>query len=508
MLRRDLVRRISRVTSSFVRGQTYATETDCKPFQDIPGPKGIYQWPLIGTMLLFKPFTEFTAETVHKLIDSMFDRYGPVVRLQLGREMVMVSDVRDIETVFRREGKYPNRPPIELVEVLFERNGYKKSIMIEQGENWYKLRSAVNKRLMKADSASHYLEPQNLVADDFVQILANQKLEPEQLSDLFYRYASESIGVVTFNKRLGFMDGSADKEEREFLEASKVAFEQIHMSMSGKSVLHKFYRNKTYRTFEQAIWVMKRNSSAHAAKAREIIKQKEKEGTLNPEEPNLLLSLASEKNFSDEDVSNMIDSLYTAGTDSTAKNLQAIFFNLARNPEKQELLRQEVDRVIGPDKPLTAKALTEMVYLKACVKESFRLLFPTLSGTGRVLPVDVVLGGYRVPAGTFIILGNPRASKVYFDEPDNFIPERWLRSGPSHKQDSTQTLAVLPFGHGPRNCIGQRFATQEMYLATAKVLQKLKIELEPESWNTEFVYRVFIDPKVPLKFKFSPVQQA
>lgn len=66
------------------------------------------------------------------------------------------------------------------------------------------------------------------------------------------------IGVVTFNKRLGFLDGSANKEERAFLEASKVAFEQLHMSMSGKSLLHKLYRNKTYRIFEQAISVIKR----------------------------------------------------------------------------------------------------------------------------------------------------------------------------------------------------------------------------------------------------------
>ncbi|XP_059155786.1 cytochrome P450 10-like [Physella acuta] len=233
------------------------TVTEGKPFEEMPGPRGIYTWPLIGTALHFKPFTEYTAETSHKLVDSLFDKYGPVVKVQLGRKLVMVSDPKDIETVFRNEGKYPNRPPVELVEVYQKRRGITKTLTVEQGENWYRLRSAVNKRLMRADSATHYLQQQNHVTDDFIKILATNSLRPEELSELFYRYASESIGVVTFNKRLGYLDNSADEEANKFLEASKTVFRQIHMSMSGKSLMHNLYRNKTYRIFERAIDIVK-----------------------------------------------------------------------------------------------------------------------------------------------------------------------------------------------------------------------------------------------------------
>ncbi|XP_059178984.1 probable cytochrome P450 12a5, mitochondrial [Physella acuta] len=210
--------------------------------------------------------------------------------------------------------------------------------------------------------------------------------------------------------------------------------------------------------------------------------------------------------MTNEDINNLLASLYMAGTDSTAKNLQAFFYNLAKNPDKQEILRREILEVVGDSGLVDAAALSKMSYLKHCLKESFRLNYPTATGVNRALPKDIVASGYRIPAGTKILLSNPRAAKLCFEDPDKFIPERWERSEDGRKQDTSSNMAVLPFGYGPRNCIGRRFAVQEIYLATSKVLQKLKIELEPESWNTEFIYTVFLDTEKPLRFKFTKIR--
>ncbi|XP_059176958.1 probable cytochrome P450 12a5, mitochondrial [Physella acuta] len=478
---------------------------EVKPFEEIPGPRGLYSLPYIGSVLHFKPFGKYTPQTIDKLFENLHERYGSVVRVQLGRTYVLVENPKDIETVFRNEGKYPYRLPIDIYKFVCEKNGYKPTLSQTQGEAWHALRTPANKSLMKADSAYHYLVPQNAVADDFVNILATQKLTPEEMKDLFFRYASESIGVVVFNTRLGFLGTSLDKEKSEFLAATKDFFSVIAAGLSGKIMTYKWYKSRVYRKMDNCIKTIKQNSRKRISEALATIEQRKQEGNFDPEEPNLLLSLAAEKGLDKEDVSSILESLYMAGTDSTANNLQVFFYNLAKNPDKQEILRKEILEVVGESGVVDAKALSKMSYLKQCLKESFRLNYPTPSGTLRILPNDIVVSGYRVPAGTAFLLGNKRACRTYFDDPDKFIPERWTRADDGRKQDNTNSMAVLPFGHGPRNCIGQRFAVQEIYLATSKVLQKLKIEVDPESLNTEFIYIGFIDTKYPIRFKFTKI---
>ncbi|XP_059155785.1 probable cytochrome P450 12e1, mitochondrial [Physella acuta] len=133
----------SRLSVRGASGMTHPTtdQLEVRPFEEIPGPRGPYQWPVIGTLLLFKPFSQYTAETVHKMVDAMFQRYGPVVKLQLGKQVIMACDPKDIETVFRNEGKFPHRPPFSLEKVFAERNNLTRSLTMAQGEDWYTYRA-------------------------------------------------------------------------------------------------------------------------------------------------------------------------------------------------------------------------------------------------------------------------------------------------------------------------------------------------------------------------------
>ncbi|KAK0042392.1 cytochrome P450 10 [Biomphalaria pfeifferi] len=483
----------------------FNVEVKAKPFSDIPGPKGIYQWPVIGTLVLYKPFTKYTPETLSDLLNAMHDKYGPVLKLRLGPQVVVVSDPEDIENVYQNEGKYPVRHGLDLIHTYNRRNNYTDSLSQLQGPEWHALRVLINKRLLKVDSALHYLEQQNKVADDFVRALQTEKLSPEDIEDLFFRFASESIALVTFNKRLGLFDHNPDKDSLEFLEAMKSCLLMIQRAISGKSLTHKWWRNSTYRTFETNRNILQRISSEHVNEAKTLVEEQINSGTFSEEEPNLLFSLLSEKEISNETVTNLMMSLYTGGTDSTAKNSQVFLLNLAQNPDKQELLRREILDVLGPDGPLTAKTLSKLVYLKAALKESFRMNYPTAIGNLRILPVDIVLGGFKVPTGVPIILFNPRPARTYFENPDQFLPERWLRSEGNTKKDSAKSMIVLPFGHGPRNCIGRRFAVQEIYLAAAKTLQRLHIGLEPDSVTSRFIYTPFVQPEKPVQFKFTRI---
>ena len=161
----------------------------------------------------------------------------------------------------------------------------------------------------------------------------------------------------------------------------------------------------------------------------------------------------------------------------------------------------EISDVIGDkDASITESKLNKMKYLKACLHESQRI-FPATIGTSRIARADCVILGYQIPKGTMLIYYNQVASNnsENFDNPQMFLPERWLRSNPDAK--SAHPFSSIPFGHGPRSCIGRRFAHVELYCLMIKVLQMYRIEYpngDPVDTITEFIS--IPNRKVEIKF--------
>ena len=119
---------------------------------------------------------------------------------------------------------------------------------------------------------------------------------------------------------------------------------------------------------------------------------------------------------------------------------------MARNPEKQEKLRQEILSFGKED--MTAQDIGQMRYFRACLQESFRMN-PTIANMIRVLPHDTVIRGYNIPAGTMVtwfnsVIGN---DPNLFPEPDKYIPERWIDNPDLEKY-------FVPFTKGSRQCLG------------------------------------------------------
>ena len=120
---------------------------------------------------------------------------------------------------------------------------------------------------------------------------------------------------------------------------------------------------------------------------------------------------------------------------------------------------------------------------------TFRLNFPVFGGSGRVLPTDVVLSGYRVPKGKFIF-ANMAAMGVmekYFPEPKRFVPERWLRDERAQLTSTWEQdtgFISLPFSAGLRACPGKRFAEQALYLAAVTVSNRVHyLTVHPAGYN-------------------------
>ena len=173
-------------------------------------------------------------------------------------------------------------------------------------------------------------------------------------------------------------------------------------------------------------------------------------------------------------------------------------YHLAINPEKQDIVYNEIVSILGKHGTITEAKLNKLRYLKASMRESMRL-FSAVLGLGRRTQVNMTLSGYFIPKDSIVntMFNNNHVDARQFSNPEEFLPERWLRDCPAHH--NAHPFAYIPFAHGPRMCIGRRFAELEMLVLVIKFLQKFRLEYhhEPIGYETGFTAK----PSKPMNLK-------
>lgn len=192
---------------------------------------------------------------------------------------------------------------------------------------------------------------------------------------------------------------------------------------------------------------------------------------------------------------------------------------MAKNPKKQAILRKEVLNVLpNKDSEFDEVTFRNLPYLRACFKEAHRM-YPLVVGTTRRPINDVILSGYRVPKGTQVSVINISLLKndAHYPRANEYLPERWLRhsndSGveapPTNEcpqaMKSKNPFIYIPFGFGPRSCVGRRIAELEMELAAARLVRNFHIEYNYPTENAFKSYLISV-PNIPLRFKFVDVE--
>lgn len=188
--------------------------------------------------------------------------------------------------------------------------------------------------------------------------------------------------------------------------------------------------------------------------------------------------------FSDEELRDEAVTMLLAGHDTTAATLGWCLALLALHPDEQALARAEVDEVIGGGaggRAATAADLGALRRVRAIVDETLRLN-PTVYSTVRdpLAPVHLP-GGHVLAPGTDVVvpIGGIHRDPRLWDAPLEFRPDRFLDDPAAA---SRHRMAYLPFGTGPRICIGSSFALQELVLVLATVLQHHEL-VAPRGWQ-------------------------
>jgi enediyne biosynthesis protein E7 len=177
--------------------------------------------------------------------------------------------------------------------------------------------------------------------------------------------------------------------------------------------------------------------------------------------------------MSERELINEIMTLIVAGHETTATGLTWTWYLLSQHPDAEARLHAELDAL--PERhPLELAASGELPIARAVVDEALRLYPPVWVFTRRALEADT-LGGFAVPAGTDVILPtyvihrHPR----YWHEPDAFRPERFAPGG----EGQGASFAYIPFGAGPRRCLGDGFAIYEMLANLSRFGRRFRLRM-------------------------------
>lgn len=179
--------------------------------------------------------------------------------------------------------------------------------------------------------------------------------------------------------------------------------------------------------------------------------------------------------MSDKQLRDEILTILLAGHETVANALTWTWYLLARHPEAEARLHEELDRVLGGRTPSFAD-LGELEWTRMVVEEAMRL-FPPAHTISRTALREDSIGGVRVPAGAAVTISiyvthrNPNL----WDEPERFAPERFTPEAVARRH----RFAYLPFGGGPRICIGNGLALVEAKAIVATIAQRYRLRLAP-----------------------------
>jgi cytochrome P450 len=200
--------------------------------------------------------------------------------------------------------------------------------------------------------------------------------------------------------------------------------------------------------------------------------------------------------LTDSELLGHLTTLFMAGHETTASTLTWLFFLLTQHPAILARLVDECEGVLHGAAP-TLDQLPALPLLDRVIKESMRLM-PAALWFIRTARAPFTLGPYALPAGQHIVFSpavTHRRPDIYPD-PDRFLPARWETYEPA-------TYEYLPFGGGPRRCLGATFAMMELKLIVPMILQRYRLALPPGT-RVDRGGTVLSFPKHPLMVELHP----
>lgn len=366
---------------------------------------------------------------------------------------------------------------------------WRKSLLNLSGDEWKKARSIFVPALNPAKLRKIALKIKATVESATSKVVeAAAQDKPVNISELAEHSALCSTAALNYSVDLEHAD--KDHPLRKCLRA-------ISMNFGGWKLVMLFMMPKIYKLL-QPDYPQEAGTNLFKAFVSHLVE--ERKSKKKEEEDFLQVFMEAEydwQNATDEKTNNAekrkmsMDEItaqgiifFVAGVESVAMALTHTAYFLAIHPEFQDKVIAEVDKAIS-EGGLSYDSLQEMPYLDASIKEAMRMTTPDNLGM-RLCTEETTVAGIHFKPGMCvdIPLAAIHRDPEYFPEPEKFNPERFL---PENK-DKVRPFTYIPFGAGPRNCVGMRLGLLQVKTTLASMLSRVRFEPCSETM-------------VPLKYK-------
>ncbi|KAM4558122.1 cytochrome P450 [Odontesthes bonariensis] len=431
--------------------------------------------------------------------------YGPLWKSKYGPMVVVnVASAELIEQVLRQEGRHPVRTDMPHWRGYRELRNQAHGPLTEMGAKWQRIRSILNPRMLKPKHVSSYSNTLNEVVTDFIDRVAwlretsGQGVMVNDLTAELYKFAFEGICSVLFETRMGCMNETVPEETQKFIFS---VGEMLRLS----PIIVLFPRSlwpylPSWKQFV-ATW-------DHLFKvAEDLVKKKMEQIQENVElnknvEGAYLTHLLLGDQMTVSEILGSVTELLLAGVDTTSNTISWSLYHLAKEPEIQEQLYQEVIGVCPGHQVPTSSDIAQMPFLKAIIRETLRL-YPVVPGNARVtVENEIVVGDHLFPKKTLFHLCHYAVSydENVFPDPHTFLPQRWLRG--VEDKFKQHPFGSVPFGFGIRACLGRRVAELEMYLLLSRLMQQYEVRPDPAGVPVQPITRTLLCPSTPINLQF------
>ncbi|XP_022358115.1 cytochrome P450 11B1, mitochondrial-like isoform X1 [Enhydra lutris kenyoni] len=438
------------------------------PFEAVPRCPG-NKW-----LRLLRIWKEQGSENFHLEMHRTFQELGPIFRYDVGgTHMVHVMLPEDVESLQRAESPQPWRPLLDPWLAYRQHRGHKCGVFLLNGPEWRVNRLKLNPDVLSPQAVQKYIPMVDGVARDFSKALKSRVLQNARgsltldIQPSILNYTVEASNLALFGERPGLLGHSPSPASLHFIRALEAVLKSTAQLMFMPRDLSRWTSAKVWKEhFESWDYIFQYANNAIQKIYQELALGRPQHYS------GIVGELLMHADMTLEAVRANSIELTAGSVDTTAYPLLMTLFELARNPDVQQALRQEslVAEARITENP--QRATTELPLLRAALKETLRL-YPVGISLDRQVGSDVVLQNYHIPAGTVVkvLLYSLGRNPSVFPRPERYHPRRWLDSRSSGTRSPS-----LAFGFGLRQCLGRRLAETEMLLLLHHVLNHFLVE--------------------------------
>ncbi|XP_077872708.1 cytochrome P450 11B3, mitochondrial-like isoform X2 [Ictidomys tridecemlineatus] len=370
--------------------------------------------------------------------------------------------------------------------------------IFRNGAEWRFNRLRLNPVVLSGKAVQKFIPMVDEVARDFSEALKKKVLQNSRgsltldVQTSIFHYIIEAVNFTLFGERLGLFGPHQNAGSLKFIHALEAMFQSTAQLMFLPKSLSRWMSSQVWQEHFQAWDYISEYANNCIQKVHQELAR-----SFPQDYSGIVADLIFQGNLSLDAIKANVLDLTAGSVDTTAFPLVMTLFELARNPNVQEALRQESLAAEASISANPQRAPSELPLLRAALKETLRL-YPVGSILERTTSSDLVLQNYHIPAGTLVHMHlypmgrNP----ALFPNPERYIPQRWL--------DSQLPFHHLAFGFGVRQCLGRRLAEVEMLLLLHHVLKSFQVETLVQE-DVKLVYHFVLRPASCPLLTFRPV---